>query len=73
MSGDVIIIPKARVVYPNCGNPALTSSSRFTHFVDAVGYATKMINHNSKTETISKLTIHNCCKTIFSPAKIYIL
>ena len=49
--------------YERLGLGALISTNfaiiGFTHFVDAVGIVTKIINHHSKTETMSKLTVHS--------------
>ena len=54
-----------RVVCPNFDTPALTSSFQVCAFCRCCRHATKITNHFSKAETVLKLTIHNCCKTIF--------
>ena len=55
-SGDAAIIGKCFLTLDAL--PLLRHWSRFTHFVDAVGYEfTKIINHNQEAETISKLTV----------------
>ena len=62
-----------RVVCPNFGSHALTSS----FFSDAVGMLRNK-NHHLKAETSSKLTVtvtelivHKCCKIIFHLQKNY--
>ena len=64
-----------RVVCPNVGHPALTASFtkyRFSvyAFCKCCRHATKIINHHSKSTTISKLTVPSqLMQNYFSPAK----
>ena len=52
-----------RVVCPNFEHPVLTFSFMVYAICRFCRHATKIINHHSKAETISKLTVR--CKTIF--------
>ena len=52
-----------RVVFPNFGQPALTSSFKDCALCRCCRHATKIINHHSKLQNWQ--SIHNCSKTIF--------
>ena len=60
-----------RVVCPNFGHPALTF--QVYALCRCCRHATKIINHHSKVETISKMTVHlQLLQNYFTLTKIYI-
>ena len=56
--GHATPFPVARVVCPNFGHPALTSSFKVYVLGRCCRHATKIINHQSKAK-ISELTVHS--------------
>ena len=62
-----------RVVCPNFGHPALTSSILVFALFRCCKHAMKIITIRKLKLFQNWQSIHNCCKTIFLPAKKYIL
>ena len=54
----ILGLSRTRVVCPNIGHPALASSFEVYALCKVCRHTMKIINHHSKAETISKLTVH---------------
>ena len=64
----------SRIVCHIFGHPALTSSFQVYVLCRCCRHATKIINHHSKAETISKLTVHlQLLQNHFSPAMFLVI